>query len=222
MTQININNLSKRIQGISVLKSINLKMIGGKCYGFEGKNGSGKTMLMRAICGLIKPTEGTISINDRVLGKDFSFPPSIGVLIENPAFIDGYSAFKNLKILASIHNKIDDNRINEVLYEVGLDPKEKKKYKKFSLGMKQKLGIANAVMEKPDIVLLDEPINAIDNKGIQSVRDIINSLKSQGSIIVVACHDKKELECLSDEIYTIFEGEIIGHRIVEKYNEYKK
>lgn len=178
-------------------------------------------MLMRAISGLIKPSTGTISIDEKVLGKDFSFPPSIGVLIENPAFIDEYSAFKNLKILASINNKIGDDEITEVLSEVGLDPNDKKKYRKFSLGMKQKLGIANAVMEKPDIVLLDEPINAIDINGVESVRKIISKLKSDGSIIIVACHDKDELESLSDEIYTIFEGEIVGHRIVEDWDEEK-
>ena len=213
--QIEINNLSKKINGVTVLKGITLTLYGGKCYGLEGKNGSGKTMLMRAISGLIKPSTGTISINGKALWKDFSFPPSIGVLIENPAFIDEYSAFKNLKILASINNKIGDDEITKVLSGVGLDPNDKRKYRKFSLGMKQKLGIANAVMENPDIVLLDEPVNAIDSNGVEGVRRIINKLKSYGSIIIVACHDKDELELLSDEIYTIFEGEIVGHRIVE-------
>lgn len=219
MVQIEINNLSKKIKGVTVLNNVNLTLTGGKCYGLEGKNGSGKTMLMRAISGLIKPGKGTVKINDGILGKDFSFPPSIGVLIENPAFIDEYSAFKNLKILASINNKIGDDEIIKILSEVGPNPDDKKKYKKFSLGMKQKLGIANAVIEKPDIVLLDEPINAIDSSGVESVRRIINNLKSEGSVIIVACHDKEELEILSDEIYTIFEGEIVGHRIVEKENE---
>lgn len=219
MVKIEINNLSKKIKGVEVLKNINLTLIGGKCYGFEGKNGSGKTMLMRAISGLITPSEGKIIINDGILHKDFSFPPSIGVLIENPAFLDEYSAFKNLKILASINNKIGDEEIISILSAVGLDPYDKKKYRKFSLGMKQKLGIANAVMENPDIVLLDEPINAIDQSGIDSVRAIINDLKSKGSIIIVACHDKEELENLSDEIYTLFEGEIVGHRLVVNKGE---
>ena len=217
--KIEISNLTKTIKGVTVLDNINLNLKGGTCYGIEGKNGSGKTMLMRAICGLIKPTTGIINFNGKILGKDISFPPSIGVLIENPAFIPEYSAFKNLKVLASINNKITDQDIISVLKSVGLDPYEKKVYKKFSLGMKQKLGIANAVMEKPDIVLLDEPINAIDEKGVESIRKIIDNLKANGSVVIVACHDKEELENLSDEIYTIFAGSIIGHRSLRSKDE---
>ncbi len=219
MVTLKIEGLTKKIRGVTILDDINLTLTGGKCYGIEGKNGSGKTMLMRAVAGLIRPTSGKISIGEKVLHKDFSFPPSIGVLIENPAFVDDYSAFKNLKILASINRKIKDEEIIEVLEKVGLDPYDKKKYKKFSLGMKQKLGIANAVMEKPDIVMLDEPINAIDDTGVKSIREIIDKLKSQGSLILVACHDREELELLSDEIYTIFEGRIIGHRVVGEAND---
>ena len=167
---LQIENLTKKIKGVTVLDNINLTLKGGTCYGFEGKNGSGKTMLMRTICGLIRPTSGVVKFDDKVLGKDYSFPPSIGVLIENPAFIPEYSAFKNLKVLASINSKVTDDEIKEVLVQVGLDPNEKKIYKKFSLGMKQKLGIANAVMGSPKVVLLDEPINAIDESGVENVR----------------------------------------------------
>ena len=173
-------------------------------------------MLMRTICGLIRPTSGVVKFDDKILGKDYSFPPSIGVLIENPAFIPEYSAFKNLKVLASINSKVTDNEIKEVLEQVGLNPNDKKIYKKFSLGMKQKLGIANAVMGSPKVVLLDEPINAIDENGVENVRKIIAKLKEKGSIIIVACHDKEELEFLSDEIYTIFEGKIVGHRSLKE------
>ena len=212
---IQIENLTKKIKGVTVLDNINLTLTGGTCYGIEGKNGSGKTMLMRTICGLIRPTSGVVMFDDKVLGKDYSFPPSIGVLIENPAFIPEYSAFKNLKVLASINSKATDQEIKDLLNQVGLNPEDKKIYKKFSLGMKQKLGIANAVMGSPKVVLLDEPINAIDESGVENVRKIIANLKNNGSVVIVACHDKEELELLSDEIYTIFEGKIVGHRSLD-------
>lgn len=217
--EIVIENLTKKIRGAVVLDNVNLVLSGGKCYGLEGKNGSGKTMLMRAVCGLIKPTKGDIKIDGKTLGKDFSFPPSIGVLIENPAFINSYTAFKNLKILASVQNKIGDEEIISAIESVGLDAHSKKKYRQFSLGMKQKLGIAGAVMEKPDIVLLDEPINAIDDSGVLCVRKIIDECKQRGAVIIVACHDKEELENLSDEIYTLYEGKITGHRVVVRKDE---
>lgn len=170
---IEISNLSKTIKGVEVLKDISLRLESGKIYGLKGKNGSGKTMLMRCIAGLIRATQGKIDINGDILGKDISFPKSIGVLIENPAFIDKYTGFKNLKILASIQNKIDDDTIKQYLSSVGLEPEDKRTYKKYSLGMKQRLGIACALMESPDIILLDEPINALDESGIKLVRKLL-------------------------------------------------
>ena len=140
---IKLTNVSKTIKGARVLDNVNLELTNGKVYGLKGKNGSGKTMLMRAICGLIR-TEGTIEINGKILGKDMSFPESIGVLIENPAFINNYTGFKNLKVLASIQNRIGDEDIKKALRQVQLDPDDKRTYRKYSLGMKQKLGIAAA------------------------------------------------------------------------------
>ncbi|MDD4700188.1 MAG: ATP-binding cassette domain-containing protein, partial [Oscillospiraceae bacterium] len=163
---IGIENLTKTIKGATVLKNITVKFESGRVYGLKGKNGSGKTMLMRTICGLIRPTEGTVNIDGAILGKDISFPPSIGVLIENPAFISKYTGFKNLNILASIQNTINDLDIKQALFDVGLEPDDKRVYRKYSLGMKQRLGIACALMELPDIVLLDEPINALDENGV--------------------------------------------------------
>lgn len=205
---IEINNLSKVIRNRTILENINLKFEGGRVYGLRGKNGSGKTMLMRAMCGLIIPTSGTITINGEVLGKDISFPRSVGVLIENPSFINNYTGLKNLKVLASINNKIDNNQIRESLEQVGLNPDDKRTYKKYSLGMKQKLGIAAAVMEKPDIIILDEPINALDEDGTENVRKILDEQKKRGAVIIIACHDREELEILSDEIIEISEGRI--------------
>ncbi|MEE0058748.1 MAG: ATP-binding cassette domain-containing protein [[Bacteroides] pectinophilus] len=205
---VKIIHLSKRIRKRQILDDINIEMHGGRIYGFKGKNGAGKTMLMRAVCGLIIPTEGKIYINDELLGKDMSFPESIGVLLENPSFIDGYTGFKNLKLLASIKNRIDDEDIRLTLKKVGLDPDDKRTFRKYSLGMKQRLGIAAAIMENPDIVILDEPINALDDSGAELVRSILWELRDNGSLIMLACHDTDELRYLSDEIYTLNDGRI--------------
>ncbi|MGL4731780.1 MAG: ABC transporter ATP-binding protein [Clostridium sp.] len=209
---IEVKNLTKVISKNTILSNINLRMEQGKIYGLKGKNGSGKTMLMRAICGLILPTEGEVIINDEVLGTDISFPRSIGALIENPGFIENYSGYKNLKILADIQGKIDDEQIRKTISLVGLEPDDKKKFKKYSLGMKQKLGIAAAIMENPDIIILDEPINALDEKSVSIVREILHEHRDRGALILVSCHDSEELEYLSDEIFIIENGSIKEHR----------
>jgi len=206
--EIEVRNLTKIISGNSILDNINIKMTRGKIYGLKGKNGSGKTMLMRAICGLILPTEGEVIIDGQVLGKDISFPNSLGALIESPGFISNYSGFKNLKILSEIQGKIDDNKINEVLTMVGLDPKEKKKFKKYSLGMKQKLGIAAAIMEEPEIIILDEPTNALDESSVISLRKTLQKYRDAGALIIISCHDSEELEFLSDEIFFMENGRL--------------
>lgn len=206
---IKLTNVSKTIKGARVLDNVNLELTSGKVYGLKGKNGSGKTMLMRAICGLIR-TEGTIEIDGKILGKDMSFPESIGVLIENPAFINNYTGFKNLKVLASIQNRIGDEDIKKALRQVQLDPDDKRTYRKYSLGMKQKLGIAAAFMENPDIIILDEPINALDEAAAKQIHEILDEQKKRGALIIIACHDKEELEMLSDEIVEIYEGKIVG------------
>lgn len=206
---VELKNVTKKIKGAVVLDNISCRFESEKIYGLKGKNGSGKTMLMRAVCGLIKIREGEVDIDGKILGKDMSFPESIGALIENPAFIDSYTGFKNLKVLASIQNKISDDEIKDVLTEVGLEPDDKRTYRKYSLGMKQRLGIAAAIMESPDIIILDEPINALDESGALLVRGILEKHKERGAIIILACHDTEELEYLSDVIYTINEGKIV-------------
>ena len=207
---IKITDVNKTIKKAPILRDINLEFTGGKVYGLRGKNGSGKTMLMRAICGLITPDSGIIDINGKILGKDISFPESICVLIENPAFIGNYTGFKNLKVLASIQNRIGDEQIRKALEDIGLDPDDKRTYRKYSLGMKQKLGIAAAVMENPDIIILDEPINALDDVSVEKVHDILEEQKKRGAVIIIACHDKEELDQLSDEIIEISDGKIIN------------
>ena len=208
-TVVRLEDYCKSFKSAEVLKNINLTLESGKVIGLKGKNGSGKTMLMRAISGLILPTSGKVFINDRELGKQISFPPSIGLLIENPSFISNYTGFKNLKVLASIQNRVDDEHIREVIHQVGLDPDDKRTYRKYSLGMKQKLGIAAAYMENPDLIILDEPINALDEAGAKQVHEILEEQKKRGALIIIACHDKEELEMLSDEIIEISEGRII-------------
>ena len=208
--KIEINGLYKKLKGAEVLSNINLKLEGGKVYGLKGKNGSGKTMLMRAISGLIVPTKGSIIINGEVLGKDISFPRSLGILIENPSFIAGYTGMKNLQVLAMIQNRIGDKEIRAAIEKVGFDPDDKRTYRKYSLGMKQRLGIAAAIMESPDIVILDEPINALDEEGAKQIRTILREQKERGALCIIACHDTEELNFLSDEIIEIYEGKIVG------------
>lgn len=210
-TVVRLEDYCKSFKSAEVLKNINLTLESGKVIGLKGKNGSGKTMLMRAISWLILPTSGKVYINDKELGRQISFPPSIGILIENPSFISNYTGFKNLKILASIQNRISDDEIRDAIRKVGLDPDDKRTFKKYSLGMKQRLGIAAAIMERPDIVILDEPINALDEAGAGLIKGLLDELKANGSLIIIACHDTEELNYLSDEIYEIYDGEITGH-----------
>lgn len=210
-TVVRLEDYCKSFKSAEVLKNINLTLESGKVIGLKGKNGSGKTMLMRAISGLILPTSGKVYINDKELGRHISFPPSIGILIENPSFISNYTGFKNLKILASIQNRISDDEIRDAIRKVGLDPDDKRTFKKYSLGMKQRLGIAAAIMERPDIVILDEPINALDEAGAGLIKGLLDELKANGSLIIIASHDTEELNYLSDEIYEIYDGEITGH-----------
>lgn len=221
--KIEIKGFSKKISNHTVLDDININFQSGKVYGLVGKNGSGKTMLMRAICGLVLPTSGTIEIDDKIVGKDISFPQDVGVLIESPGFISSYSGFRNLKVLAQIRKRITDNEIASVLDSVGLDPYDKKSFRKYSLGMKQKLGIAAAIMEDPKLLILDEPFNALDDDSVNRIRKIIQSKKSADRIIILSCHDSEEIDKLCDEIIEIKLGKITSIRQNEgKRNNEKK
>ena len=210
-----VNNVTKVIKGITVIQDVSLELHSGTVYGLRGVNGSGKTMLMRLISGLIRPTKGTITIDGKQLGKDITFPPNVGLLIENPAFIDNYTALQNLKLIANIHRVVDETRIREVINEVGLDPDDKRKYKQFSLGMKQRLGIAGAVLENPELILIDEPTNALDTDGIEMVRRMILEQKERGALVILACHDFSVLKELSDEIYFVREGRVTPYESEE-------
>lgn len=208
--EIKVKNLSKKLSNNIVLDDINIDLCSGKIYGFVGKNGSGKTMLMRAICGLILPTLGCVEIDGKVIGKDISFPESVGALIENPGFISSYSGFKNLKTLAQIKNEISDDDIISILEQVGLDPYNKKSFRKYSLGMKQKLGIAGAMMENPKLLILDEPFNGLDEESVDKVRQLIMERRGKDSLTIISCHDSDEIDKICDEIITIKLGKIVS------------
>lgn len=212
MIEINIKSLCKSIKGITILDNISMNMSSGKIYGIKGKNGSGKTMLMRAISGLIIPDSGKIVINKKMLHKDISFPDSIGILIETPSFLPQYTGYKNLKLLAGLSGTISENDIDLALKRVGLDPNDKRAYKKYSLGMKQKLGIAYAIMGEPDIIILDEPINALDEESVCNIKNVLLDIRNNDKLIIIACHDREELEYLSDIIFEIKDGRIIDRR----------
>ena len=212
MSGIRIENINKKIKDAVILNDVTLTFSSGKIYGLKGKNGSGKTMLMRTIAGLLIPDSGTVTINGKTLHKDISFPESIGILIENPAFLPQYTGYKNLKLLASLSDGISDGDIKTALERVGLDPDDKRTYKKYSLGMKQKLGIANAIMGEPDIIILDEPINALDEETVRKIKDVLLDIRDKDKLIIIACHDKEELEYLSDEIIEIKDGSITGRK----------
>ena len=208
MKYLEIKNLTKSIKDITVLDNINLSLDKGKIYGFIGRNGSGKTMLFRAICGLIKIDTGYIKINGKELNKDISFPDSVGVIIENPGFWENYTAFENLKILSQIKNVINDDDICYQLDRIGLSDKKDLKYKKFSLGMKQKLAIVQAIMEKPKLIVLDEPTNGLDEESCKLVRQILIQEKERGAIILVASHNKEDINYLADEKFKIDNGKL--------------
>lgn len=211
LSEIVVNEVSKSIYGVPIINSISMKLVSGNVYGFQGINGSGKTMLMRLICGLIYPTKGEIIIDGKRLGKEITFPQSVGLLLENPAFLDSYTGYENLEMLASIKNIITREEIHEAITSVGLDPLDKRKYKKFSLGMKQRLGIAAAIMEKPDILIFDEPTNSLDSSGVSLVKTIIAKERERGAIIILACHDLPVLRDVSDEIFLLEQGKITEH-----------
>lgn len=206
---IEVRGVTKYIKDSLILDDINLKLEKNHIYGFKGANGSGKTMLFRAIAGLMPPTKGKIIINDEILYKDISFPRSVGVLIENPAFLPGLTGKENLDIIAGMNIKDTKAVVDEALTKVGLLPDDKRKYRKYSLGMKQRLGIAAAIMSEPDLVILDEPFNALDPDGISLIRNLLIELKKK-STILVACHDREELELVADYIYMVRNGRIEG------------
>ena len=206
---IEFKNVSKKLGNNIVINNVNIEIKKGIVTGLKGINGSGKTMMMRLIAGLIYATKGEVIIDGKVLGKDISFPPSIGLMLENPAFLPGYNGFDNLKMLASIKGEIKDEKIDEVLEIVGLSTIDKK-YRKYSLGMKQKLGIAQAIMEYPKVLLLDEPFNGIDNESVSKIKKYLYSIKKD-TIIIIATHYQEDIDNFCDSIIKLENGMIINN-----------
>lgn len=207
--EILLENINLELDKKSILTDINARFTSGKIYGLRGKNGSGKTMLLRILAGLVIPTQGTVRIDEKILHKDISFPESVGVLIENPGLLGEFSGLENLKMIASIKNVIHEADCKRIMSDLLLDPEDNKKVKKYSLGMRQKLGIAMALMEDPEIILLDEPLNGLDEKSEKIVIEMLLEEKEKGKLIIVASHEKEELEYLSDEMIEIKAGEIV-------------
>lgn len=209
MSYIKIESVSKKLSNRLVLNSINLDIDKGKIYGFVGHNGSGKTMLFRAICNFITPTEGAISIDGIKIEKNREYPVSLGAIIEYPGFIDEYTGRDNLKYLASIKGEIGANRIDEVIRTVGLESSKNLRVKKYSLGMRQRLGIAQAIMEYPDILILDEPINALDDEGIKMFKQTVLKLKEDGCTVLIATHTKEILNDIFDYVIKMQDGRVV-------------
>ena len=191
-----------------ILDKINVNFEKGKIHGLIGRNGSGKTMLMKCICGFVKVTSGQVIVDNKIIGKDCDFPDNIGVIIETPGFIPYYGGFRNLKLLAKINNKITDNDIKKAMESVGLNPNLKRAVGKYSLGMRQRLGLAQAIMENPEILILDEPMNGLDKEGVEDMRKYLIELRNQGKTIILASHSSEDISVLCDTVNEMDKGKI--------------
>jgi len=207
---IKVEGVTKSFKKATVLEDITIDFERGKIHGLVGRNGSGKTMLLKCICGFVIPTSGSIMVNGKIIGKDIDIPDNVGLIIETPGFLPNYDGFHNLKFLAMIRNKITDEKIKETMKRVGLGDVGKKHVGKYSLGMRQRLGIAQAIMEEPDILILDEPMNGLDNNGVEEMRELFLNLKEEGKTILLASHSKEDINLLCDKVYELDHGKIIN------------
>ncbi|WP_368986023.1 ABC transporter ATP-binding protein [Caldifermentibacillus hisashii] len=213
---IKVENITKKFGETTVLDGISLTFDKNKIHGLIGRNGSGKTMLLKCICGFVIPTAGTIYVNGMEIGKDLDVPESVGIIIEAPSFLPNYDGYTNLKFLAAINNIISKEQIYAVIEKVGLDPKSKRPVGKYSLGMRQRLGLAQALMEDPDILILDEPMNGLDNQGVADIRKLLLELRNQGKTIILASHGKEDIEILCDTVHELDHGKVINSIIKER------
>lgn len=203
---IQIKDLNLNIKGHQILSDVNMTMYEGKIYGLIGNNGSGKTMLMKCICGFVKPTSGEVIVNGEVIGRDVDYIKDTGIILENPGFIPYYSGLQNLKMLSEISKQADITKIRETMKICGLDPDLKLPVKKYSLGMRQRLGIAQAIMEDQSILILDEPMNGLDREGIAAVRTLLLEMKAKGKLILLASHNREDIAILCNEVFAIEKG----------------
>ncbi len=195
-----LEDLTKSFGSEVVLKHVDRTFEAGKIHGIVGNNGSGKTVMMKCICGFLKPTEGKVTVSGKVIGKDVDFPEDCGVIIETPGFLPNLSGYRNLKLLADLNKIVGKDVIKETIRRVGLDPDMKKPVGKYSLGMRQRLGLAQALMEDPSIMILDEPFNGLDKYGVTQMRQLIGSLRDKGKTILLASHNQMDIDELCDTV----------------------
>lgn len=204
---VKVENVTKYFKQEKVLDDVNMNLETGHIYGIVGKNGAGKTVLFKIIAGFIKPSSGKVTVAGKIIGVDRDFPDSLGLIIETPGFLSQYNAYQNLLYLANINNKISKEDVKESIRMVGLDPSSNKKVGKFSLGMRQRLGIAQAIMENPNLIILDEPMNGLDKKGIEDVKELLLKLKGDGKTILMASHYAEDME-ICDEVFQMEDGKL--------------
>ena len=209
-----IENATKKFGTQTVLNNVSLTLENGKIYGFVGQNGCGKTVLFKSICGFIYLDRGTITVDGKVIGKDIDIIKDAGIIIESPGFLPNYSAFKNLKFLTMIKDNIGDEQIKSTHISVSFDPESKKAVGTFPLGLRQRLGIAQAIMENPHILILDEPMNGLDKRGVEDIRKILMDLKKKGKLILLASHNPLDIDILCDCVYELDAGTIVNQRSI--------
>ncbi|MBO5238077.1 MAG: ABC transporter ATP-binding protein [Lachnospiraceae bacterium] len=200
-TGIKVEHVYKSFGKDVILHDVNLRIASGEIFGVVGNNGSGKTVLMKCICGFLKPDKGKIRVGGQQVGKECDFPENLGVIIETPGFIPDMTGYQNLKILAALRGKIGKQEIRDTIVRVGLEPNLKKPVAKYSLGMRQRLGIAQAIMENPEVLILDEPFNGLDRAGVTQMRKLLKELKAQGKAILLASHNAQDIEELCDRVH---------------------
>lgn len=205
---IEVKNVSLTLQKNPILKNVSASFEKGKIHGLIGRNGSGKTMLMKCICGFVKPTDGEITVDGKRIGKDCDFPENAGIIIETPGFVPYYSGLKNLKLLAALKGKISADEIKNTMRQVGLDPDLKRHVRKYSLGMRQRLGLAQAIMENPELLVLDEPMNGLDKDGVKDMREYLLDLKGKGKTILIASHSAEDIDILCDRVFEMDKGKM--------------
>lgn len=207
-TVIDVKNVTKKYREYTVVNNVSLTVEKGNIVGLIGRNGSGKTVLMKMICGLVAPTFGEISVNNSIVGKDVDIPDNIGVIIETPGFLPNFSAYSNLMQLAKINRKIGKTEVYNAIKKVGLNPDDKKHVGKFSLGMRQRLGLAQAIMEDPELLILDEPMNGLDKESVSEIREYLMELRKSGKTILLTSHSAEDINVLCDEVFEMNKGNI--------------
>lgn len=205
---IEVKNVSLTLQKNPILKNVSASFEKGKIHGLIGRNGSGKTMLMKCICRFVKPTDGEITVDGKRIGKDCDFPENAGIIIETPGFVPYYSGLKNLKLLAALKGKISADEIKNTMRQVGLDPDLRRHVRKYSLGMRQRLGLAQAIMEDPELLVLDEPMNGLDKDGVKDMREYLLDLKEKGKTILIASHSAEDIDILCYRVFEMDKGEM--------------